>query len=322
MRVLILHSPVLKNASPDDLDTLVQAKAVKAALQRLGYSVTNAPFHSHPERLAELVRKARPSLIFNLVESIWGRGAFAAVALQAIERTGIPVTGGSASSMATTGDKVLAKTNLVRAGLPTPDWAEGPSWTGLERHKKWIVKAADEDASLGIDDDALVEGYSAVLSRAEYCFARYGCRWFAEQYIDGREFNVSLLRFEDWSPNRPRIVGYNAKWDEEDDTFLNTVRSFDWVDNEPELNATLTRLSRECWNLFDCRGYARVDYRVDSGGQPYILEINTNPSLEPGSGLAAAANEAELTYDELIEHICRIALENEAKRFSKHRNAS
>ena len=322
MRVLILHSPVLRNARPDDLETLVQLEAVTGALDRLGHSVTSAPFHSDRERLAEVIWKAEPSLLFNLVESFWDRTEFAPFALEIMEGAGLPITGADSLSMRATGDKLQAKIVMTRAGLPTPYWADESSWKGLDAQKKWIVKSATEDASLGLDDEAIVVGRDAVSARAKYCTERYGGKWFAETFIDGREFNVGILerggspeilpiaemRFERWNPERPKFVGYNAKWKEGDEDFANTVRSFGWSKNEPDLHATLAGLSKDCWNLFACRGYARVDFRVDEGGNPYILEINANPSLEPGAGFAAAANQAGLSYDELIEHICHTAV--------------
>lgn len=317
-----MHSPVMPNAPPDDLETLAQVDAVTGALTRCGHSVASAPFHSDRERLAEAIWNARPALLFNLVESFWGRSAFAPFALEIMERTGLPVTGAGSLCMSNTGDKLHAKSVLTHAGLPTPSWAEWPFGHDLGADKKWIVKCADEDASLGLDDEAVVVGRAAVLSRADYCTERYGGRWFAEEFIEGREFNVGLLeragtpevlpiaemRFEHWNPKRHKFVGYDAKWKEDHQDFANTVRSFDWSEKEPALRDTLTKLSGRCWDLFGCRGYARVDFRVDENGKPYILEVNANPSLEPGAGFATAANQAGLSYDKLIEHICHIAL--------------
>src|SRR5437763_1259742 len=76
--------------------------------------------------------------------------------------------------------------------------------------------------------------------RADWCRNTYGGRWFAEAYIEGREFNVSVLEengaprvlpipemcFHNWREGRPRVVGYAAKWEEESSESLNTVRHF------------------------------------------------------------------------------------------------
>jgi D-alanine-D-alanine ligase len=51
------------------------------------------------------------------------------------------------------------------------------------------------------------------------------------------------------------------------------------------------------------KGYTRVDIRIDSNGQPSVLEINPNPCLSPDAGFIAAANEAGMNYDDIITRI-------------------
>ena len=65
----------------------------------------------------------------------------------------------------------------------------------------------------------------------------------------------------------------------------------------------LQSLARRCWEVFELRGYARVDFRVDADGQPWILEINANPGLSPDAGFAAAVTQAGLTFDAVVERI-------------------
>jgi D-alanine-D-alanine ligase len=67
-----------------------------------------------------------------------------------------------------------------------------------------------------------------------------------EQYIDGREFNISLLEtvsgnikvlpvaemlFHDWPEGKPKIVGYQAKWNRESFEYKNTLRQFNPYDD-------------------------------------------------------------------------------------------
>jgi D-alanine-D-alanine ligase len=69
------------------------------------------------------------------------------------------------------------------------------------------------------------------------------------------------------------------------------------------LLATLADLGRACWDLFELRGYARVDFRVDQSGRPWVLEINANPCIAPDAGFMAAAAQAGLTIDEVVARI-------------------
>ena len=77
--------------------------------------------------------------------------------------------------------------------IPTPPCS---SWdkAGRGSDNCWIVKSVWEHASLGMDDDCVVNGYEATRARIETSLARYGGEWFAEQFVDGREFNISILR--------------------------------------------------------------------------------------------------------------------------------
>jgi hypothetical protein len=70
----------------------------------------------------------------------------------------------------------------------------------------------------------------------------------------------------------------------------------------------LTRLTLDCWRLFRLTGYARVDFRVDKLGQPWILEINTNPCISPDAGFAAALEQAGIGYDAGIQEILNSAI--------------
>jgi D-alanine-D-alanine ligase len=148
---------------------------------------------------------------------------------------------------------------------------------------------------------------------------------FAERYVEGREFNLSLLDGQDcvtvlpaaeidfsrFPEGKPRIVGFDAKWQEDSFAYQNTPRRFAFAERDRPLLANLKKLAIECWKLFYLRGYARVDFRVDAGGQPWVLEVNTNPCLSPDAGFAAALAQAGISYDTGIERILATAGKSE-----------
>ncbi|MGZ5927700.1 MAG: D-alanine--D-alanine ligase family protein [Rhizomicrobium sp.] len=313
MKILVLHSDIAADAPPEDLDTLIAANAVAEALTSRGYDVEQAPFRQ--EMLTDILRATRPDIVFNLVEGVDGQGRLAPLAPQMLADLGVRFTGVSAKAMAVTNDKPLTKRMLREAGLATPGWAVPPDWAGLDGGQ-WIVKAALEDASLGLDDGCVVDG-PHVLPRAADCLARFGGSWFAERYVEGREFNIAVLdgqvlpmaemRFEQWPKGKPRIVGYDAKWEEDSSGWRGTVRAFGVERDEPELAAKLKSACERVWKLFALSGFARVDFRVAEDGVPLILEINTNPCISPDAGFAAAAEEAGMSYGTLIEKIVQAA---------------
>ncbi len=313
MRVLVLHSDVAPDAAPDELDTLLTARAISHALHALGHEPHLAPFTPDPAALKDLLGETRAECVFNMVESVYGEGALASIAPAMLEKLRMPCTGATAASLSAAGDKPLAKRILRAARLPTPDWCEPPDFAGMDENKRYIVKSATEDASLGLASESVVTGRAAIAARAELCAKHYGGRWFAEEFVEGREFNVAVLdgevlpiaemRFEHWAPGQPMIVGYAAKWHEGSQEEAGTVRDFAWGEKEQTLYAALSHRARQAWQLFGLTGYARVDFRVDASGNPLILEINPNPALDPSAGFAAAAKQMGMHYADLVERI-------------------
>jgi len=320
-RILILHSDVAPDAPPDELDTLDQVEAISAALTERGHAITTAAYPGSPPGLAALADQHAPEVVFNLVEAVEGSGARAVEVPGMLDALGIPYTGAREQALVEAGNKPFAKKKLRDAGLPTPDWSEPPDWDGIGE-RPMIVKSALEDCSLGLDDGAIVTGAEAVRRRAAQSAAAHGGRWFAESYVDGREFNVAVLQngkgpivlplaemtFQEWQPERPRIVGYRAKWDDDSFESTRTVRAFGVDESEPGLARALRTLAANAWRLFGIHGYARVDFRVGADGAPTILELNPNPCLSPDAGFAAAAAKMGLSYADVMERIVAAAL--------------
>jgi D-alanine-D-alanine ligase len=313
----VLHSDVPPEAPPEDQDTLIATEAVAGALARKGHGIARAAFRD--DTVAAILEVETPDLVFNLVEGVDGKGILAPAAPRLLAELGVPFTGASAEAMELTTHKPRTKERLRQAGLVTPDWSTPPGWPGLDG-RPWIVKAALEDGSIGLDEGCVVTGADAVKLRAIECQTRHGGEWFAEDYIEGREFNISLLGnarhvsvlpmaemvFANWPSGQPRIVGYGAKWDEDSSGWKHTVRKFGVEKEEPELAAQLRQACEKVWRLFGLSGFVRVDFRVKNA-LPFVLEINVNPCISPDAGFAAAALEAGMDYDSLIENIVKAA---------------
>jgi D-alanine-D-alanine ligase len=310
------YLPVLHGAAadrPDEADTIVTAEAVAAALQRLGYVSEIVHLGLDLSVVAELAAR-RPALVFNLVEALAGDSALAQLAPAALEHFGVAFTGSGLAAHHLTLTKTAAKRLLESAGLPTP--RRSTDGSGFAADERVIVKSDSEHASLGLDAGSVV---SAAAARSEIASRqrRFGGTFFAEAYVEGREFNLSLLEtpqgprvlpaaeilFVDFPTDRPRIVDYEAKWATESAAYVNTPRSFDFAPGDAALIAELSGLALAAWRLFGLAGYARIDFRVDGAGRPTILEVNLNPCLAPDAGFVAAAARAGLDYGAVIGSI-------------------
>jgi D-alanine-D-alanine ligase len=224
--------------------------------------------------------------------------------------------------MLLTSNKLLAKRRLFAAGLPTPPWLTAVEQQGeLQGGEAWLVKSVWEHASIGLDEDSVLPGADRqrLLAEMEARRERLGGACLAEVYVDGRELNLSLLagpegpellppaeiRFDAYPPGKVRVVGYRSKWEEGSFEFANTPRTFAFPAQDEPLLAKLKELALACWRLFDLAGYARVDFRVDHQGRPWILEVNANPCLAPDAGFFAAVLQAGLTFPEVLDRIIK-----------------
>jgi D-alanine-D-alanine ligase len=313
--------PVIHGAAidrPDEEDTIIAAEAVAASLDRLGYKSEIVALNPKLTGLPRLAAR-RPLVAFNFVEALGGDGAQAPRALAAMDRLGLAYTGARTAAFACSASKLKAKARLAAHGIPTP--ASWPRGHGIPTGKTVIVKSVDEHGSIGMDGGSVLPGEGAAEEiRARE--ARFGGRFFAEEFIAGREFNVALLETAsglkvlpvqeiDLSllpTDVPQIVDYAAKWDTACDSYYQTPRRFGLERENPVLAQRLADLARASWEAFGMSGYARVDFRVDAESAPFVLEVNANPCLAPDAGFAATAAEAGLSYDDVVASIVAAAI--------------
>jgi D-alanine-D-alanine ligase len=301
---VVLHQAVPPEAPFDEQDVLVAAAAVARGLAAAGWRVTRLAMTPDLAASEAGLRAAAPDLVFNLVESLGGADVLAVAVPALLERLGLRYTGADLAALALTADKRAMRRLLRAAGITVPaapeDGLAGP----------FIVKSAIAHASAGLGPDSVHAAPPAALAPG----------WYAEAYIDGREFNISLLadgtggvaalpaaelEFLDWPADLPRIQDYAAKWDQADPRYQRTRRSFAVA---PDLARRLQALALACWQALGLAGYARVDLRLAADGVAYVIDVNPNPCLSEDAGFAAAAAEAGLDHAAVVARIAEAAL--------------
>ena len=319
MRILILHSELAPDA-PDERGVMARVAAAEQALAALDHQVFCAPFRNDEADLREAIAWAAPQTIFNLAEIVDGVPANAHLAPRLFDLINIPYTGARPLALEAFQDRLKAKVLFRDHGLPTPSHVLPPGWEGMINTHAYIVKSLDRRNSFGLDDASVAVGWD-IPDRLRRSETRHGGVWFAEAYMPGREFQVSLmsniggvhvlpiaeLRFENWADHRARIVTYAARQDPKSTDARNTCSLFGWEKDEPDLAEKIGALSRNSWNAFGLTGYAQLDIRLDADGEPVLLSIQPNPSVAPDSAFTAAALRAGLSFPKLIERICEIA---------------
>ena len=334
MNCVILYNKVSARDSAGDVDVLRQCVAIEDAITTLGWRSHRVACSLNLEEAKSALLLAQPDFVFNLVESLGGTDRMMTAAPLLLESLRIPFSGSGTLAILTTTNKLRGKQMLLNHRIPTPAWIteSDAGWQGMMSTEFQatsvpdvaIVKAIAEHASLGITDESVVRNASVdelkkiMKARSD----QFQTPHFAEQYVDGREFNLSVLatdegplvlppaeiEFIEFPDDKPRIVGHDAKWIDSSMESINTPRRFDFPSHDRPLLDELCAIARRCWTAFDLRGYARVDFRVDQDGQPWVLEINANPCLSPDAGFTAAVIEAGLTFEDAIRHIIADAL--------------
>ncbi len=337
MRVAVLYNDV-DRASCDaaDADVLVQTDAVCAALSRLGHEFTSIACTLDLEDLRTKLTYTKPDLVFNLVESLGGSDRMMAATTLLLESLSLPFTGAGTLAVVLSGDKLRTKEILSENGIATPavyhrcvhQWHNGN--VHVTPPAQFIVKSVFEHASLSLDDSCVSKWTSD--PHTESCLQsleeRTGQPAMAEEYIDGREFNLSLferngaiqvlataeIEFHDYPTGKPRIVGYAAKWDDTSIEYRCTPRRFEFQEHDSQLVEQLQTLAVRCFQLLGLSGYGRVDFRVPFQPHssqtvvPVVLEINANPCLSPDAGFAAALAQSQISFEVAIQSLLDTAL--------------
>ena len=332
MRVTVVYNEP-KMGDPDSLDVLEEVFLVEEALFALGHEPAKLPFTGgFSSGLLKKIERSAPDVIFNLVEAAGEKTELHPVAAGLFEAAGYPFTGAGYAALLATTDKRLTKAMLAAKGIPTAKWATYDGGTdkkmaGLARLDfdcpdfPVIVKPACEDASIGITDESVIRSKKALLQKLPQIYRDLGGKpLLVEQFIDGREFNVSMIEFfgggpkilppaemlfDKWPAGKPRIVNYKAKWHPDAFEYVNTVRTF-----QPE-NAPIEEIRRiclACWEAFGLSGYARVDMRLDAQNRPFVMEVNANPCIAPFSGFIQAAKYAGLSEKDAVRTMLEAAI--------------
>jgi D-alanine-D-alanine ligase len=329
LRVLILYNDDLELAHGEPHDGLAAAavleevRAVADACRESGWEPVALAAPREPQRLLEVIEQAHADAIFNLVEALAGEVRLEAAVAWVYELARVPYTGSPPAALSLALQKHL--TNAALRGLELPV----PRGRVLERGDEpledlcppLIVKPTREDASHGISLDSVATGHEAARARARYVIERYRQPALVEEFVEGREFNVSLLGegqgarvlplaeidYTGFPAGQPRLVTYAAKWVEESQECRGT-NPVAPTDLAPELADAIARIALAAYRAIGLRDYGRIDIRLHPERGPLILDVNSNPDISPTAGLARAALRGGMTYARLVAQVVEWAL--------------
>ncbi|MFA4941552.1 MAG: ATP-grasp domain-containing protein, partial [Patescibacteria group bacterium] len=188
-----------------------------------------------------------------------------------------------------------------------------------------IVKPANSDNSIGITNNSVVTNRQELERQIKEVTETLDQPALVEEYIEGDEYDVSILGseeddlrvlplsrsiFDKMPAGYWHIYPFDAKWT--DNPAYKSGESI--IVQRPakniskKLESLLTEIALDTYNILDCHDYGRVEIRVDKNGNPYVLELNPNPSIDIGDCVSAAAEFIGMNYGDFLEEIIRMAI--------------
>jgi D-alanine-D-alanine ligase len=276
--------------------------------------------------VAELSRNLKayhPDIVFNLAEAPLDAYEKEPHAAALLELLCLPYTGNGPLALALCKNKARAKELLQAHVIATP---RAEVFKRVPRRSPalqfpMVVKPLRQDGSLGISEESVVEDLNQ-LRHAVRAVVEQKQDALAEEFVGGREFNVSILGngtrggpYRVLPPGeflyhdaRWRVCTFDAKWDEAHPSYT-AVEAVCPAKLSHKLRRRLEELAIRCSQVFELAGYSRLDFRLDAAGEPHLLDVNPNPDVAPRMGIARAAETAGMSYPAFLDEILRLGLD-------------
>jgi D-alanine-D-alanine ligase len=298
--------------------------AVEDAVQSLGHQPTVMAVREEIFPVIHCLKEYQPDVVFNLCESVYGNSCWEMNVPALLDLFRIPYTGSAPLTLGLCQNKGKVKDILQSQGILTPRYKIFERATSPVKGNIFpiIVKPLHEDGSLGITKESVVFDDETLSKQIQYVIEQYQQPALVEEFIDGREINVGLMEmngkveilppseidYSEFPEGVPRICGYEAKWVTESAEYQKSKpvcpALLEWVTKR-----RLEHIAVRVFKLFECRDYARVDFRIDRDGKIYVLEVNPNPDISPQSGMNRALKAQGTTYTEFVGNLIERALQ-------------
>jgi D-alanine-D-alanine ligase len=330
LRVIVLvHEDLLPPDSLAGLDEKEKDRIktefdVADTLRKVGHEVQVLGVSDDLLPIRSSVEGFRPHSLFNLLMEFQDVGAYQAHVVSYLELLNVPFTGCNSLGIQLSRDKALAKKILRFHRIPTPRFSFFPRGRRVRVRRELryplIVKSVDEEASLGISQASVVSDEAKLRERVEFVHENVGTAAIGEEYIEGREFTVSVigndrlttfptweLRFESLPEGSLPIATARAKWDLAYQRKIG-IKTGAAQGLSPELQARIERIAKRVYRVLGLSGYARLDLRVTSENHVYVIEANATPDISAEEDFAVSAKAAGLEYPQLLQRIVRLGM--------------
>ena len=253
--------------------------------------------------LANKLQMAEVDLVFLALHGGWGEDG----TIQAVfEKVGLPYTGSNKLGSRLAMDKNMAKKIFCASEVPTPKWLMAPASIDVVEDKLGfpvIVKPNSQGSTVGLTLVKKIDDLQLAITVA----SEFDNEVMVERYISGRELTVGILDGETLAvgeiiPAEGDIFDYAAKYQ------VGAAQEiFPAIINQ-DIEKKIRKMALLAHKALELGSYSRVDFRMDSAGDLWVLEVNTLPGLSSGSLLPKSAEANGVGFVQLCERICRGAI--------------
>tara|TARA_B100001123_G_scaffold163941_1_gene188890 strand:+ start:63761 stop:64756 length:996 start_codon:yes stop_codon:yes gene_type:complete len=304
---------------------------VTSSLEYMGHDVITLGLHNDLKTIREAIDKYKPHIAFNMMEAFDEISSFEMNIVSYLELLGMPYTGCNPRGMVLSRDKALTKILLADANILTPTFEVFPRGKRLELRKRrdfpLIVKSLTQEASIGIAQASVVHDEIKLHNRIHFVHDTIGTDAIVEQFIQGRELYIGVIgndrlqafpiwemHFNDMPSRLHRIATDRVKWNAGYQR-KHGIMTSEATDLPKRTTSRLQNIAKRVYRALKMNGYARMDMRLDTAGNCYVLEANANPQLAYGEDFAESAECAGISYEQLLQKILNAGLRWKPKQF-------
>lgn len=292
-------------------------------LRERGHELMLIEVHDDLTPIRQALDEFKPTIAFNLLEAFDDVVVFDQNVVSYLELLRVPYTGCNPRGLVLARNKALARKLLAYHRIPSPDFTV----VALDRKPTLpkrlsyplIVKSLTYEASAGISQASIVANEEQLAKRVRFIHQTFRTPAIVEQYIDGRELYVGVLgnhrlqvypvwemSFDKMQGDNWRIATERVKWNVnyQERHGIETAEA----QLPAEVAARVQHLAKRTYRALELSGYARIDFRMDARGVPYVIEANPNPQLAEQEDFAQSAAKSGVAYPVLLERIMTLGV--------------
>lgn len=307
----------------DDFHTIDQLKDALQGLQDYRFTYLN----NHDTLISDLIKlQGKVDLVFNLCDEGYYNEPLKELHVPSLlEILGFPYTGGTPQCLASCYDKSLVRGISIEMGIPVSEAMfikPEDSTFQLTFGFPAILKPNFGDSSFGITQEGVVYTPEELMEAVTRIRVQFGYEKpiLVEEFLTGKDLTMGVIGnspqsyqvfpiaeedYSDLPPHLPRICGYEAKWDPTS-PYWKHLKSIQ-AELPEETEKRIIECSLLLFERMECRDYARFDWRLNSQGEPKLLEVNPNPGWCWDGHLAKVAAMVNITYPEMLNMILQAA---------------